>query len=198
MSRIDVMVDIETLGKGSCPPVLQIAARCFNPRTGESYKASFDETADISSLMSKIEPDTLKWWLDTNPTLFAKLVKRGTVSERQIVIDFLKWLASLGPTEDIRLWGNGVLFDNRIIKEKCDQFSFGYPVFYRNDRDVRTIVELAAMKMNMTTEAFTKLQKDLFSSTLTETAGEYHDAMTDVNFQIQMVCYAFAELGLKE
>lgn len=189
--RIDIMTDIETLGRGKNAPVFQISAVKFNIQTGEILD-TFNQVVDISKL-SNIEGDTLIWWLNTNKELLTELLNKGKhcgLSEKQVVENFVAWVkatvdgCNVPKQEDIFLWGNGILFDNRIIQEKCVQYGLEYPIFYRNDRDIRTIVELAAYKTGFPNS--NSYQKSF------PNYGTLHDAFDDVKHQIKVVCKAFS------
>lgn len=191
--RIDIMTDIETLGRGKNAPVFQISAVKFNIQTGEILD-TFNQVVDISKL-SNIEGDTLIWWLNTNKKLLTELLNKGKdcgLSEKQVVENFVAWTkatvdgCNVPKQEDIFLWGNGILFDNRIIQEKCVQYGLEYPIFYRNDRDMRTIVELAAYKTGFPNS--NSYQKSF------PNYGTLHDAFDDVKHQIKVVCKAFSVL----
>jgi oligoribonuclease (3'-5' exoribonuclease) len=81
------------------------------------------------------------------------------------------------------LWGNGILFDNNFIRDKFTSFGMSYPIYYRNDRDVRTILELAVIKSGMSESEF----REKFVSE----NKELHNALNDVLYQVEMVhqCY---------
>ena len=74
------------------------------------------------------------------------------------------------------------MFDNRIISEKMKSYDMEYPIYYRNDRDMRTIVELAAVKTGITVNEFLNEHK------LTIRA---HDAYNDVCSQIKICSEAW-------
>ena len=185
--RIDVMVDLETLGTGLDAVVFQIAASGFDIESGETL-SEFNEVADISSLEKEdgaIDGGTLKWWLNTDMELFAELIDRGDVfTVRGVFEEFYKWLSKLHTEyEHVYLWGNGILFDNAIIRHKLENYGIGYPIFFRNDRDVRTIFELAQIK---TGETAKEMYDRIYDKELVA-----HDAMNDVKNQVTLVseCY---------
>lgn len=192
VTRIDIMTDIETLGKGNNPPVFQIAACAFDISTGRILE-SINITADVSK-MDNIEGDTLIWWLKTNKELLLDLLlkgKEGGKTERDIVWEFCDWVNLLKKKyliEDkkVFLWGNGILFDNRIIKRKCDMYDAEYPIHYRCDRDMRTILELAATKMGY--------ENDQDYRHTIENVGTEHDAFDDVKHQILVVTKAYNDI----
>ena len=191
--RIDIMTDIETLGRANGAPVFQIAAVKFDVRSGRILD-TFNEVVDITKL-NNIEGDTLLWWLNTNKELLANLLnegKSGGLTEEDVLKHFVDWVTSSidgGPApsqKDIFLWGNGILFDNRLIQNKCFQYGLEYPIHYRNDRDMRTIIELAGFKTGYDSEyAYRKSVPNV---------GIAHDAFDDVKFQVMVLCKAFSEL----
>ena len=89
-------------------------------------------------------------------------------------------------SKQVFLWGNGILFDNRIIKNKCKQFGFEYPIYYRNDMDVRTILEMAVFKEGLADQI-------AFRNTV-EHIEPAHNAAIDVKNQIRDVCCAYRAL----
>ena len=133
MSRIDVMIDIETLGTNECPPVFQLVAKAFDLKTGEIISI-FQDCCDVSTSTSPIDEATVVWWTKTNFRLFVKLLADGVNSgntEEQMIKNFINWFESLDKdNKNVFLWGNGVNFDNRIIAAKCMQYGLFYPVFY--------------------------------------------------------------------
>lgn len=183
--RIDVMTDIETLGRGDNTTVFQIASCAFNINTGEIL-STFNQIADISKDNDIfIDGGTLKWWLKTDKELLAKLLESGTVSQQDMFINFNKWILSLNENnQNVFLWGNGILFDNKLIQSKMQQYGIDYPIFYRNDRYMRTIVELAAIKSDVATE------KEFRTINKKEDYVE-HDGLDDVKFQIYILSKAW-------
>lgn len=193
--RIDIMVDIETLGKGDNPPVFQIAACAFDIATGEVLKV-FNTFADIRTFHN-IEGDTLLWWLNTNAELLKDLLNKGCENgntEEDIIAQFVNWVNCLADIygvdpDKVYFWGNGILFDNRIISGKCRQYGVTYPIAYYSDRDMRTIVELASKKKGFSDDR--EYKKTI------ENSGVAHDALDDVRYQIKVVCQAYKDLEIE-
>lgn len=187
-NRIDIMVDIETLGTNSDSTVIQIAAMAFDIKTGE-VKDEFNKIADIekNKLPIKATGSTIKWWLNTNADLFKKLLLEGDVSSEAMIYMFHKWINNLESgnhdIKDVYLWGNGILFDNKIIQHQMEMVGLNYPIFYRNDRDVRTIVDLAGVKSGLS-------EKEL-KAKFNDESLVAHNAFDDVIYQIGLVsgCY---------
>jgi hypothetical protein len=178
------MVDIETLGTGSDATIFQISAIAFDIKTGE-YISTFNRIADIEkNLYLKVDGSTLKWWLNTNKELLSELLNKGKGSSEELLNDFYEWLISKSEdNKNIYLWGNGILFDNKMIQHQLEDEGLDYPIYYRNDRDVRTLVDLAGEKLGIS-------EKEL-KSMYDDEALIKHDAFDDVKYQINLVvsCY---------
>lgn len=182
------MVDIETLGNKTESTIFQIAAVAFDIKTGKKI-AKFNKIADIEQNFNNyITGSTLKWWLNTNKKLLSDLLNKGKGSSGQLLEDFHSWLTSPNLEGDIYLWGNGILFDNKMIQQQLEDEGLGYPIHYKNDRDVRTIVDLAATKLGISEKELKEKYKD---QSLVE-----HDAYDDVKYQIDLVVGCYKELCL--
>ena len=185
MKRIDVMTDIETLGKDSDSTIFQISAIAFNIESGE-YINKFNMIADIEkNKILNVSGSTIKWWLNTDKELLTKLLNEGEYSSEEILKQFYTWLISLSEDmKNVYLWGNGILFDNKMLQHQMNNINLDYPIFYRNDRDMRTLVELASHKVGIETE---KEFRDKYKNSDLIA----HDAFDDVKGQIDIVvkCY---------
>lgn len=179
------MLDIETLGLKDDALIFQIAAASFDIRTGE-IKDTINIVADISKQEKiNVEPDTLKFWAVHNSELFKELLNRGSLFSpppKGALKEFAKWLKSYDK-ESTYLWGNGIMFDNRKIAHQLEAMGEEYPITYRNDRDVRTLVELASIKTGIESRKL----KDSFK----QRDYEIHDAMEDVKYQIDFTVGCF-------
>lgn len=196
--RIDIMVDIETLGKSSDSTIFQIAAMAFDIKTGEIY-SRFNQVSDISLDENiRVTGDTLKWWLDTDKELLHQLLNKGQGTSEEMLLDFKDWIYKLNLTvvngqtaskeryNDVYLWGNGILFDNKMLQTQIEALGEKYPIFFKNDRDVRTIVDLAAAKLGLSEK---ELKKRFERPDLKK-----HDAYDDVIYQIELVRGCYQEL----
>lgn len=182
--RLDIMVDIETLGLKNGSTIFQIAAGVFDITNGDVV-TTFDKVASIYCTNDlNIEGGTLGFWLNDNRELFFKLQERAEGCPNQLVGDFWRWLSVFTDREDtdVYLWGNGILNDNAWLQHAFEMNGLDYPIFFRNNRDLRTVRELAEMKATITGIPFEY-----------EKVGELHDAISDVYSQINMVvaCYKF-------
>ena len=185
--RIDVMVDLETLGTEPDSTIIQISAAAFDITTGDIC-ATYDRIADISknpSYEMTVSGETLKWWLNTDKQLLQELINRGTAgpTSGELVDDFQKWLSSINVMGDLHLWGNGILFDNLFLKQQMGE---NYPVRFTNDRDMRTIVDLMMTKTGLN---YHELKQKYYDQEL-----KAHDAKNDVLNQIALVTACYKEL----
>lgn len=184
--RIDIMTDIETLGTATDSTIFQISAIAFNIETGE-HLSSFNRIADIEKNdILTVDGGTLKWWLNTNKELLTTLLNKGIGSSEKLLESFHEWLVNLGPDKELYLWGNGILFDNKMIQHQLENQILSYPIFYRNDRDMRTVVDLACNKLHVSEQ---DLKEQFNDESLTE-----HDAFDDVKYQINLVNYCYQTL----
>lgn len=185
--RKNIMVDIETLGTGEGATIFQIAAMSFDITTGQIHD-HINLIGDITKYESlKVDGFTLKWWLNTNKELLADLINRGNITEFEMAQSFYNWIYKQAGTDEhtdnVYLWGNGILFDNQKLQKFLNETGVKYPIFYKNDRDVRTILELASMK--------TGLSENDIKETVTLESEVEHDALDDTRYQIRLVhkCY---------
>lgn len=185
--RIDIMVDIETLGTKVDSTIIQISAIAFDINTGEHID-KFNRIADItknSDYEMNVTGDTLKWWLNTNKELLTRLINEGRGSSSRLLEDFHHWLDDWG-SADLYLWGNGILFDNRLIQHQFENIGLEYPINFRNDRDLRTLVDVTCAKTGLTRE---ELRERYYDPGL-----ERHDAYNDVANQINLAVNCYREL----
>lgn len=183
LRRVDIMTDIETLGHKSDSTIIQISAIAFDIETGEHLEV-FNRVADITKNETmNVTGSTIKWWLNTNKYLLTDLVNNGKGSSDDILRDFYIWLTSVGSPKELHLWGNGILFDNKMIQHQLELVAKKYPISYKNDRDVRTIVDLAGKKLGLSEKELKEKFKD--------DSLVAHNALDDVKFQINLVveCY---------
>ena len=189
--RIDIMVDIETLGVHADSTIFQISAAAFDINTGEilkikNKKAIFDQCANIDLEENlKVDSETIKWWITKYPDMFTSLITKGKISPKQLLINFCIWLKSFYSISDnVHLWGNGVNFDNLMLKFQLNKFGeeeYKYPIKYSRDRDYRTILDLGALLMNIDRKT---LRENLLEEYKKNNNFNPHDAMDDVLFQI--------------
>lgn len=181
-----IMVDIETIGKVQAATIFQIAAATFSIETGEILD-TIDLKLDVRSVENfNADGDTLLWWLNTNKELLTKILNEGNLIEPTFYRKFSDWLTDQALAEEdkeLAIWGNGISFDVVRLRNKYEKHSMPFIINYRNEFDVRTIVDLAS---DRTGASINDLK--LAATNKDETR---HDAIDDVKFQIRLVhnCY---------
>lgn len=188
--RVDIMTDIETLGTNTDSTIIQISAVAFDITTGEIHRA-FNRIADIEKNDNeiKVTAGTLKWWQKINPELFSDLLNGGTDSSEGILSDFYEWLSNF-EVKNTYLWGNGILFDNKMIQAQMENIGLNYPIHYKNDRDVRTILELTAMKKGLSEKDI----KEVINRKMKDKNLTHHNALDDCYWQVELVHNCYVEL----
>lgn len=187
--KVHIMVDIETLGVSEGATVIQLAAASFCIETGMIY-STFERKVDIEKVNNlSVDGSTLKWWLNTDRELLTEILNKGKGSESDLFYKFYFWLLDQGKPSTLILWGNGIAFDNVKIKQKMESFNLEYPIFFRNERDVRTILALAS--------AASGFEEKAIRSSVELEDQRAHDALDDVVFQVRYVCKCFSLLTSK-
>lgn len=89
------------------------------------------------------DPETMRWWAEQCPEArYASVMAAQTELPAQALRDFTAWVKGVADIETVRVWGNGSVFDNVILRSLYDFVDQIPPWHWRNDRDMRTILEL--------------------------------------------------------
>jgi hypothetical protein len=111
-SKLDVMIDLETVGKKAGCGILQIGACTFD----EAYQFSIGIDPIDARKYLKEDPDTLRWWSGQLPEIREKAFS-GTTPLIVALNSFRDWLGGLPAAKnDIEVWGNGADFDLPILQ----------------------------------------------------------------------------------
>lgn len=140
---LDVMLDLETMGKGPRAAIVAIGAVEFDLAAGV-VGDQFYEIVDLESSVivgGEIDASTVMWWMAQSDAARAELVKGGGHLLR-VLPDFSVWMAKRGPRDDVRVWGNGAAFDNVILASAYKAALMPQPWKHWNDRCYRTIKAL--------------------------------------------------------
>lgn len=140
-----VMIDLETLGVASNSVITTISAVQFDLATGELGK-EFEIALNIQEQVDNggiIDMDTIVWWFSQDEEAIKSLFKLKKTSVLTALIAFDEYLKSLNiPLNNIKLWGNGVGFDNVILRNLYSRHHRLFSLPYWCDNDVRTLVTL--------------------------------------------------------
>ncbi|EML7933164.1 3'-5' exoribonuclease [Providencia rettgeri] len=137
-----LMVDLETMSNKGNAAIVSIGAVAFEPSTGE-IGPTFYNVVDLTSCERvglHINADTVLWWIKQSAEARSEIV--GVSYELEESLADLNLFAERVLTDDVQVWGNGVDFDNVILRNAYN--AVGLEPFWKhwNNRCVRTIVEL--------------------------------------------------------
>ena len=141
---INVMTDLESMGKGSHAAIAAIGACFFDPTKGVIGK-TFYQPVDIESATDAglvIDANTVKWWMKQSDEA-RELFRKKAYPLDTALQDFADFIEDNCPNkDDVQVWGNGAAFDNVILRNAFGAARIPVPWEFWNDRDVRTMVEL--------------------------------------------------------
>ncbi len=203
---LDIMLDLETIGLCDNVVLTQISAVAFNmqkvkhkvpfdnyPIQKGSTLSEFNVHIDAKSCVAnglKVDGSTVEWWLkqpeDVINNVFVKAIMggEGTYGLPVALESFKNWIDETKKKykkKYVNVWGNGMLADNKWIRQAFKACSMPEPWQFYQDRDVRTIVELGKRIF----------QYDYKS---VEFEGQKHNALDDCKHQIKYVCEIFDRL----
>jgi len=173
-----VMIDIETMGKGSRAAILSIGAVKFNPLyVGQPIEDSFHVGVTLESCARhglNLDASTVEWWLDParRPAWDAHLTL-----DKVDLWEALEGLRFWFGSKSLPTWGNGATFDNVILRNAYAATDQVCPWEFWDDRCYRTL-------------------KSLAPEIAIERAGTHHSALDDAVSQAQHMQRVVAHLGL--
>lgn len=185
---INIILDLETLGVNTDAIVTQVSAGEFSLETGEITNV-FNEVLDFDSVDElRADIGTLRFWLrnEHNAEMFKNLIKRDNdgISEKEMWRKFSQWLSGIvasNEDKDVKIWGNGIGFDVEKVKYNVKKHHQPWPLNYANERDVRTLVDLATMITNQDDYSFKKSIKN----------ANPHDALADIEWEAAYLSKAY-------
>jgi hypothetical protein len=160
------MIDLETLDLIPSTKIVSIGAVIFDPRyskIGDTFYMELDHKAQKDRTSDK---GTVEWWKG-QPAEVRKSLK-GTES----LEDALEELAFFLPS-DVRVWGNGSIFDIAILEDAYRQLDIEIPWKFWNILDMRTV------------KAVYEAGRGGFSRAC---GGTKHNALDDAVHQAKSVC----------
>lgn len=174
----NMMIDIETMGNCQNSVICSIGAVEFDMTTGQTGK-EFYQRVDIQSCLDsglEVNASTIYWWLKQNEKARLELGV-DTISLEETLIKITDFIAPEGDTQKYKVWGNPASFDLGILSNAYDKTGWPVPWFYRNERDMRTLVGLAPhIKDGMPKQ------------------GTEHHPIDDCKFQIEVCCKTMQNL----
>ena len=135
----DVMLDLETMGTSNDAAIVAIGAVEFDVATDTTGEV-FYRTIDLSSAVAEggvIDAATVMWWLRQSDQARAALYDRIALPILQGLAEFAAWMSARG--KDVKVWGNGVAFDNVILAQAYRRMGLPVPWQHWDDRCYRTV-----------------------------------------------------------
>lgn len=147
---IDVMIDLETLGRRPGCKILSLGAVVFTKQG--LTKEFYTEVQRSHQGFLTVDPATVAWWEEQDPEvsdrLFTNQDKKPTL--RSMLTEFDAWLSSVAEVNDrgelgVRIWGNGADFDNAILQVAYEAMAKEPSWPFWNNRCYRTLKGLATV-----------------------------------------------------
>lgn len=187
----DCMVDLETMGVGNKPALLQVSAVMFDINTGE-VGSEFNMKVDLQSSMNaglEVSAGTIKFWM-TNQTVTQE-ARLGVMEEtgdhgaggnelKEVMLKFREWLIR---NEVKYIHGNGAASDNVWIRSAFSSVGVEDPVKFWGDmcfRTIKTLCKRAGWQDTVKRE------------------GVYHDGLDDAKHQVRVLSSMFVFLEGEE
>lgn len=166
-----IMLDLETMGFQSNASIVSIGAVAFDPENdllGETFYINVDLTSCLDHGLG-VSGETIIWWLkqssDAREALF-----QNPLPLKDALLMFAQFVQKF---ENAKIWGNGIGFDNEIMKNAYKAVGLERPWGYYNDRDLRTLVDIG---------------KSIAGNQPSEVSGTKHNSLDDAINQARIVC----------
>jgi exodeoxyribonuclease VIII len=140
LNKLNVMIDIETLGLAPDASILSIGAVVFSPENGLGEDKFYVVINPESYPELKIDASTLKFWVNSQ----LEIPINGSTGYVAATNQLLVWLSQLTrvTTKELVIWANGTDFDVPKLYNLFALSKMEAPWFYNAVRDCRTIFKL--------------------------------------------------------
>lgn len=170
-----VMLDLETLGVGDDAAIVSIGAVRFDLHS-EKLGPEFEAKIEFSPSAGKIEPGTVKWWLEQPKEAQEALLSGERISLADAIRGFNSFLKA-SPVEGF--WSNGPTFDERLINQAASRCKKRLDYPFRASRCMRTYAMLGRDRG----VSLSRIQNPL-----------QHDALQDAIYQARVVQAIHADI----
>lgn len=164
MSEVNIMVDLETLGRAAGCKIMAIGAVVFDVTPGTLGSEFYCKVNRGGQPGLTEDPETIAWWSQQSEEARAAALDAPGIPLLQALTEFTAWVHSLGG--DAIIWGNGANFDNPILSAAYTACGQRQPWKFWNDRCYRTL-------------------KNLVPTVALERQGTYHHALDDAKSQAE-------------
>ena len=145
-----IVVDLETYDTRPSAVVLSIGVAIFNDDSDAFQATEFNLTATIDEQIRKgrtVSASTIEWWAKQNAearSVFsssdpAQASLRAHISVLQALHSLSAFCKTCARGNDFFVWGNGVAFDNVILRSLYETYECEPFWGYRQDRCYRTL-----------------------------------------------------------
>ena len=186
-----LMVDLETMSTEWNAAILSIGACMFDPFAGPEQPITEKFLVRVSPASNEtfdrhFSGDTIEWWFRQDPEALASLFEHQT-NLKNAMVQFRLWFQDETAQRPEEVWANDPDFDVTILKYAARAVHDAWPIFFANNRSVRTAGAMAYPDRNER-KAIIKL----FRSEI----GTHHRADDDAVAQALFVAHCYDKLGI--
>lgn len=185
--RCQVSIDLETLGTSPDSVILSIGAAAVCAETGQIVKF-YGACAVDSQQHRTISKSTLDWWDSQSAEARVALdfARSDDCPSLQSTLKTLTdWLAKLGETHDVYVWGNGSDFDIAMLNHAYKQISDFVPWNFRSSRDMRTLRDIC-LRLGLEPKIKAAVSRN----------GTHHNALDDAEYQAGIIMESLRQIDL--
>lgn len=157
LSKIHIMIDLETMGVENDAAIISLGAVKFDPR-GDGVLDAFYSRVDLNSALKagmSVSGSTIDWWLKDDLADARRALKSSEpMALWEVLTGFIDWYEREVPETEgfdgdrrtvAGVWGNGATFDNVILRSAYKLANLDCPWSFRQDRCYRTLKSLAQL-----------------------------------------------------
>jgi hypothetical protein len=180
LDKKHIAIDLETLGNGTNAVVVAIGACAFDAKHMTPFYTHITAQSAVEAGLV-MDASTVMWWLSQSDEARAALTRDDGVPLTTALEDFAEWLSVYNVQG---VWGNGIAFDNVILRNAYKAIGMLPPWQFRADRDMRTLVWEHQ-------ELFDEDPREVVDK-----VGTDHNALDDALFQADVVRYSLIKKGI--
>src|SRR5687768_7392592 len=141
--RMEVMLDLETMGLSMNSAIIQVGAITFDRRHSFSCNVALQSCLMVGMTA---DPSTLKWWQAQGELAKASLCTQPILSLQTALFNFSTWWNELPGLETPLIWSHGAAFDVPLLDQAYELCKQACPWAYQDVRDTRTVFAMAKAK----------------------------------------------------
>jgi hypothetical protein len=153
----NIMVDLEAFDSRRTAAIVSIGAVYFDihsQKLGEEFYVEISKKGILNQLDSgrTMSLDTLYWWLEQSDE--ARDVFKSNKNVKQDIVSALHQFSAFCQKAEgrPRIWGNGVDYDNVVLRDTYETYHIGAPWTYSDNRCYRTIKNLFGARAKLKRE----------------------------------------------